>query len=1065
MRAFARLLSFVVASAFVGSAGAATRVTTDLIEAAFGRQGTVSRGKILFMSDGDVYLHDGVQSNLVQALGTLGNLEANVFALGTGAGPTDVVGGWRRFTDFAWVSVNGAPPVEVQYTNPFVTDDPMNPEEIAIADGCVFFGLQASVKDPDDNAFFVQTVMRVDTATGVATNLTGVAKVNGRFSRISTSQCKAVWSWWNEPYANQDPSVDPLDLHYYNGSTLTTIDTAVSLGSPVISNGRIFYTKPDGAGVRQVFMYDTTAVSPASVQLTTYVDGSVGAVVSDGRYVVWERGGLVFYPDTRLTGSTNQPAGQQLQMNRGHLFWTSTTGAYWVNSEAGTTAISVSPSTDPLTPKLGDGVLAWTALAGDGGTDREIFKHDIGSPSALPPPRAVRATPTLGSAITISFAQVLGATHNVYMGTSSGVSKGSFSQAFTNVNSPFTTPVLADGTYYFVVTAVEGGVEGVESSQVSVVLSQGQWVHAHGAWDLEFWDVKTDRQTGSTLYAAAAASGLWKSIDSGDTWSGPLSVSGDIRAVASNGSTVVAAAKNGDIFRSTNSGLTWQSVFDGEDIGEPHKVVTIDPLYPNIMFVADTMLAGATGVSNFIVKSVDGGATWTQLPNSAAGEIRAYALVGDPSVPNRFFAVGTAEPVVASDDGGASWLNREPIGGLYQSATVAPGSPSSVYVSGTTFSNGDLDGLGVYKSVDGGLYWSLKNNGLPIPLPRIYTLLADPAAPLSVHAGSVNGYYRTTDGGENWTLGSSAGTNPSASLTSIRAFAITPSRRLLAAAASGLLMSPLNPGPTVASVSPPSGSSNGGTSVTIAGTGFQAGATVRFDLAAASGVSVVNATTITAITPAHAAGSVSVTVTNPDGQAGSLSSAFTYTATAPSVPTAVVATAQTTTSVAVSWTASDGATSYEVLRKAYGGSFGVIGTPTGTSFTDTLASPSTSYLYAVTAVNSVGTSAQSASDIATTVLFSNEPLMAGVTVQAAHISQLRAAVDSVRALAGYEPFGFTDSPAAGLLIKALHLSQLRSALDEVLPLLGFPAGGYTDSSLSGVVVKAVHQQEIRDRVK
>jgi hypothetical protein len=70
----------------------------------------------------------------------------------------------------------------------------------------------------------------------------------------------------------------------------------------------------------------------------------------------------------------------------------------------------------------------------------------------------------------------------------------------------------------------------------------------------------------------------------------------------------------------------------------------------------------------------------------------------------------------------------------------------------------------------------------------------------------------------------------------------------------------------------------GGTGVTITGTNFVTGATVTFGGTAATNVAVTNSTTITATTPAHAAGAVTVTVTNPDTQSGSLANGFTYNA-------------------------------------------------------------------------------------------------------------------------------------------------------------------------------------------
>jgi hypothetical protein len=87
--------------------------------------------------------------------------------------------------------------------------------------------------------------------------------------------------------------------------------------------------------------------------------------------------------------------------------------------------------------------------------------------------------------------------------------------------------------------------------------------------------------------------------------------------------------------------------------------------------------------------------------------------------------------------------------------------------------------------------------------------------------------------------------------------------------------------PAVSSVSPKSGSTAGGTAVTITGTDFVAGATVTFGGKAATDVVVVSGTEITAKTPAGSAGAVTVTVANPGGRSGSLANGFTYVAVLP----------------------------------------------------------------------------------------------------------------------------------------------------------------------------------------
>ncbi len=82
--------------------------------------------------------------------------------------------------------------------------------------------------------------------------------------------------------------------------------------------------------------------------------------------------------------------------------------------------------------------------------------------------------------------------------------------------------------------------------------------------------------------------------------------------------------------------------------------------------------------------------------------------------------------------------------------------------------------------------------------------------------------------------------------------------------------------PTVTNISPSSGPIAGGTAVTITGTNFVAGATVTIGGVAATNVTVVSATQITATTPPRAAGSVDVRVQNPDGQFGTRAGGFTY---------------------------------------------------------------------------------------------------------------------------------------------------------------------------------------------
>jgi len=82
--------------------------------------------------------------------------------------------------------------------------------------------------------------------------------------------------------------------------------------------------------------------------------------------------------------------------------------------------------------------------------------------------------------------------------------------------------------------------------------------------------------------------------------------------------------------------------------------------------------------------------------------------------------------------------------------------------------------------------------------------------------------------------------------------------------------------PAVTAIAPARGSTDGGTAVTVTGSGFLAGATVTIGGVACTNVTVAGPTSITAKTGAHAPGLVEVVVANADSQSGRLDSAYTY---------------------------------------------------------------------------------------------------------------------------------------------------------------------------------------------
>ena len=185
-------------------------------------------------------------------------------------------------------------------------------------------------------------------------------------------------------------------------------------------------------------------------------------------------------------------------------------------------------------------------------------------------------------------------------------------------------------------------------------------------------------------------------------------------------------------------------------------------------------------------------------------------------------------------------------------------------------------------------------------------------------------------------------------------------------------------------------------------------------------------------------------------------------------PASVTATATSTSSVSLTWPPVAGASSYEVYRSSMNGPFVSIGTAPATNFTDGGASANTAYLYRIRAISAGIYSGFSPADVATTVLFTDDPLVPGTVAKSAHLTQLRTAVNALRAAAGLPAATLTDTPLlAGTVIKAVHFAQLRHAANQARARAGLSYRTYNDTALvaGSTPIRAAHVTDVRSAVK
>jgi hypothetical protein len=183
-------------------------------------------------------------------------------------------------------------------------------------------------------------------------------------------------------------------------------------------------------------------------------------------------------------------------------------------------------------------------------------------------------------------------------------------------------------------------------------------------------------------------------------------------------------------------------------------------------------------------------------------------------------------------------------------------------------------------------------------------------------------------------------------------------------------------------------------------------------------------------------------------------------------PVPVIATA-TATNVQLFWTPVGGAPSYLIYqRSTYAGTWQLVTTITNLYRVNLSMTAGTTRMYAIAPKYEDGTIGPiGPPDIATKVAFTDDPVVPGTPIRAAHVTQLRTAVNAVRTFAGLTGFSFTDTTLAGTAPRAVHLTELRTALTQARNAIGMPIAFSPQAPAAGVTILSTHIEEIRAGVR
>jgi photosystem II stability/assembly factor-like uncharacterized protein len=245
--------------------------------------------------------------------------------------------------------------------------------------------------------------------------------------------------------------------------------------------------------------------------------------------------------------------------------------------------------------------------------------------------------------------------------------------------------------------------------------------------------------TPNVLYAGTygdAGAAIFKSTDWGESWAAVGLVGSVAHALAASSSGTVYAGIDNGICKTVNDGATWNVTNSGlcnSDV----RGLAIDQSNTSIIY-AGSFYGG-------VYKSTDRGASWSARNQGlTASSIQSLAI--DPSNTQTIFA-SSSRGFCKSTDGGDNWsiLNTDPPYHVVHAIAIDPSNPSFIYLGA---------GDGVFKSTDAGTSWSQINKGITVPgesFLTVNTLAIDPSNTSTIYAGnSYGGVFKSTNGGSQW---------------------------------------------------------------------------------------------------------------------------------------------------------------------------------------------------------------------------------------------------------------------------------------------------------------------------
>jgi photosystem II stability/assembly factor-like uncharacterized protein len=242
-----------------------------------------------------------------------------------------------------------------------------------------------------------------------------------------------------------------------------------------------------------------------------------------------------------------------------------------------------------------------------------------------------------------------------------------------------------------------------------------------------------------TIYFGTVGQGLLMSTDRGLSWQIVYGLGqGTVNSIAVDPSDkcIVYAAMGNKLLKSEDCTRTWKPVFTDTENNIAVTNVSIDYADPNVVYVALSR-------GDFI-RSGDKGQSWQTIYRFGS-RIKKFRI--DPGNSNRMYADTAKDGLSISDDKGKTWqskkdlLKEKKISGEIVDIEVSKEQPQLVLIATEK---------GILRSNDRGKTWEQLSLIQPSKDASIASLAVDPKDPKTIYYVTDTTFYKSVDGGTNW---------------------------------------------------------------------------------------------------------------------------------------------------------------------------------------------------------------------------------------------------------------------------------------------------------------------------